>query len=90
MRLHPAFWVGQAKRRERAPMTPLASGPTSATTSSVEGLRLSPSIRVTPPMNQSVIPSTCSPARCAATAWATSWTSTPASNATAVRTPANQ
>ncbi len=71
-------------------MTPLASGPTSATTSSVEGLRLSPSIRVTPPMNQSVMPSTCSPARLAATACATSWTSTPTSNATAVNTPANQ
>ena len=52
-------------------MTPLASGPTSATISSVDGLRLSPSIRVTPPMNQSVMPSTCRSERWAATAWAT-------------------
>ena len=71
-----------------APNARLTSGPTPAIPSSAPGDRASPSMRVTPPIHDRVIPSTCIRKRPATTAWPSSWSSTPSSSTTAVRAPA--
>ena len=56
---------------------------------SAPGEWASPSMRVTPPIHDRVMPSTCRPTRRATTAWPSSWSRTPNSNTTAVSAPAS-